>query len=166
MWRAGVIKCQVKCCQLVIDTQPCLLTCTTVSPRHSVTVRVVWIQSDGIRILGRAPHFSEQGLLRLNPALGPEWTILCRVGRKTLTRSVKPHDHVLHIPPVSRPSLRRFSVRLCDRNCRNPPDTPSRRTQETIDSHADESWTSLSVAYQNLTRRVVTLDSLYFPYME
>jgi len=31
--RAGVIKCQVKCCQLVIDTQPCLLTCTTVSPR-------------------------------------------------------------------------------------------------------------------------------------
>jgi len=22
-------------CQLVIDTQPCLLTCTTVSPRHS-----------------------------------------------------------------------------------------------------------------------------------
>ena len=27
--------------QLVIDTQPCLLTCTTVSQRHSVTVRVV-----------------------------------------------------------------------------------------------------------------------------
>jgi len=73
VWRAGVIKCQVKCCQLVIDTQPCLLTCTMVSSRHSVTVRVVWIQSGGIRILGRAPtFFSEQALLRLNPALG-EW---------------------------------------------------------------------------------------------
>jgi len=26
---------KVKCCQLVIDTQPCLLTCTTFSPAHS-----------------------------------------------------------------------------------------------------------------------------------
>jgi len=66
MWRAGVMKCQIKCCQLVIDTQPCLLTCTMVSPRHSVTVRVVCIQSGSIRIshifLNRAP-------LRLNLAL-------------------------------------------------------------------------------------------------
>jgi len=43
--------------EIIIRKRFCLLTCTTVSPRHSVTVRVVWIHSGGIRILGRAPIF-------------------------------------------------------------------------------------------------------------
>jgi len=57
-----------KCCQLqVIDTQLCLLTCTTVSPRHCAC---------RLNSVGRYSHIREgptfflnRALLRVNPAL-------------------------------------------------------------------------------------------------
>ena len=71
MWRAGVTKCQVKCCQLVIDTQPCLLTCTICRWRqHWLCVSCEFSQAVGCSYRERPTHFFlNRALLRLNPAL-------------------------------------------------------------------------------------------------